>query len=233
MPERRPKRRGDSPRRTSAQRRHQKGAEKAARDTKTVGTEFFIIAALTAVGSITFWTADNPLESGVFFAIALSFTQFLDGACWAIAEEAGSEAPKYVAWVLDTVAVGSFFGVGLLSRKRLKWAFWTGVVLYSLDAALAGIIIVIAGAEAFMPLALHGVILFFILKRWRESGAFFDRAAAIEVFGDDLDDAPRRRTRSSEEFDDADDDIDDNEEDEDDEALSPRERIRRRRQDRR
>lgn len=103
---------------------------------------FWWIAGLSLVNSVILHAGGTTS-----FVIGLGFTQFADGFF---------HSTKPAAFVVDAIALGFFFGVGWFASKGHVWAFVTGIVLYVLDAVIYYFF------EDWMPLAFHGLALFFM-----------------------------------------------------------------------
>lgn len=91
---------------------------------------FFWIAGLSLINSAILFTGS---EWG--FIIGLGITQIIDAIGLAIAEEMGV-AGKIIAFIFDIVAAGVFVLFGVFARKRYKWAFVVGMVLYAMDGLI-------------------------------------------------------------------------------------------------
>lgn len=95
---------------------------------------FFWIAGLSLINSII------DLMGGRWtFLIGLGITQLIDGISVAIAEEIGANwvmIVKIIAFVVDMGIAGIFVVFGILARRRHKWAFIIGMVLYALDGLI-------------------------------------------------------------------------------------------------
>jgi hypothetical protein len=101
---------------------------------KGSANNFFWIAGLSLVNSIV------PLVGGHWsFFIGLGITQFIDGVSIAIAQDLegnGATIVRAIAFVIDLGIAGIFALFGLFARKRYKWAFVIGMVLYALDGLI-------------------------------------------------------------------------------------------------
>jgi len=91
---------------------------------------FFWIAGLSLINSVILLAGS---EWG--FIIGLGITQIIDAIGLLIAEEVGI-AGKIIAFIFDIVAAGIFVLFGVFARKRHKWAFVTGMVLYAVDGLI-------------------------------------------------------------------------------------------------
>ncbi|MBD3258387.1 hypothetical protein GF377_08125 [candidate division GN15 bacterium] len=87
---------------------------------------FFWIAGLSVVNSII-----ALIDLGIVFPVGLGITQIIDG--FALAIGSGSQI---VALGFGLVAASIFVFFGVMARKRLTWAFITGMILYAADALL-------------------------------------------------------------------------------------------------
>ena len=91
---------------------------------------FFWIAGLSLVNSAILLSGS---EWG--FIIGLGITQIIDAFGLAIAEEVGL-AGKIIAFVFDVFAAGIFVLFGIFAKKKHKWAFIVGMILYALDGLI-------------------------------------------------------------------------------------------------
>ena len=116
---------------------------------------FFWIAGLSVINSLIVM-----LGGRWNFFIGLGITQVIDGIAMAIANEIRSEigaVVKAIAFSVDIGIAGVFVLFGVLARRRHKWGFIVGLVLYTLD----GLIFAIVGdplSLGFHVLALIGLI---------------------------------------------------------------------------
>jgi hypothetical protein len=88
---------------------------------------FFIIAILSIVNSIVFYT-----DGSIYFIFGLGITQFIDGFFYAFSDYFGN-LTMIVSVLLNAGLVGLFIYIGLMARKFKNWAFITGMILYGLD----------------------------------------------------------------------------------------------------
>ncbi|MFC1738991.1 hypothetical protein ACFL1G_08090 [Planctomycetota bacterium] len=89
------------------------------------------------------------------FIIGLGITQIIDAIGLLIAEEIGI-AGKIIAGVFDIIAAGIVVLFGVFARKRYKWAFIVGMIVYALD----GMIFLLV--KDFLSIAFHIFALFCI-----------------------------------------------------------------------
>lgn len=90
------------------------------------------------------------------FLIGLGIVQLIEGLF-----QEPSPLVRGLGVVLNLVAAGLFFWLGLQARKRARWAFMTGFILYFLDS----LIFLVLGE--FASLGFHGLALFMILGGYR------------------------------------------------------------------
>jgi hypothetical protein len=105
---------------------------------------FWWIAGLSVVNTIMLHSG-----SDVSFVVGLGFTLLAD----VIFREY-----QIVAFAIDAVALGFFFGIGWFAGKGRFWAFVVGMVAYTLDA---GIYLLF---QDWMSLAFHGLALFGLFR---------------------------------------------------------------------
>lgn len=109
---------------------------------------FYWIAGLSVVNSVIML-----FEGQWSFIIGLGITQAVDG----IMREVGGSAP-IVGFVIDLVVAGIFALFGVLAHRRHTWAFWVGMLLYTLD----GLLFVLVGD---LPgIGFHALALYFIFN---------------------------------------------------------------------
>jgi hypothetical protein len=112
--------------------------------------------------------------------IGLGLTQLIDALAALLAEEVGSGAGtrvKIVAFLLDAVIAGIVAGFGVFARKRLRWAFIIGMILYALD----GLIFLWVGD--YLSIGFH---LFALYGLYRGVNALGHLAALEQVEGETM-----------------------------------------------
>jgi hypothetical protein len=120
---------------------------------------FFWIAGLSLLNSIVF-----RMDGTINFLFGLGATQLVDGINRAIIEEGLFENANMLSglsMVIILVLSGLFVIFGLLTRKKKKWAFFVGTILYVLD----GLILVLI--QDYISAAFHGYILFSLIRGWK------------------------------------------------------------------
>lgn len=105
---------------------------------------FWWIAGLSVVNTVMIHSGSDRN-----FVIGLGFTLMADAVF---------KGYKVIAFSIDAVALGTFFGLGYFSRKGHLWAFVTGVVLYALDA------LIYVAFQDWMSVAFHGLALFYLFR---------------------------------------------------------------------
>jgi hypothetical protein len=95
-------------------------------DIQKAANWFFWIAGLSLVNSLMHY-----ISAGTYFVVGLGITQIVDGIISAI-----MSGPSWIALVPNLLITGFFVYIGYSSRKYSKWAFLTGVLIYTLDALL-------------------------------------------------------------------------------------------------
>ncbi len=109
---------------------------------------FYWIAGLSLINSVAQLAGSNWR-----FIVGLGITQIVDY----IASRAGTIG-TVAALVIDVFAAGVFVLFGLFARKRQRWAFLVGMVLYGLDGLL-----LLLGPD-FLGLAFHAFALYQIFR---------------------------------------------------------------------
>jgi hypothetical protein len=119
---------------------------------------FFWIAGLSLINSVLLLAG-----SKWGFIIGLGITRIIDEIGLVIAEKIGI-AGKIIALIFDIIAAGVFVLFGVFARKRYKWAFITGMVLYALD----GMIFLLV--QDFLSVGFHVFALFCIFGGFKSLG---------------------------------------------------------------
>ena len=113
---------------------------------------FYWIAGLSLLNSLIFLFGGN-----MSFVVGLGITQVVDGIVSVIANEFGGTVAT-VAHLLGmggNVLITAIFVVfGVLARKKHRWAFIVGMVLYALD------ILILMWAKDFYSILFHAIALF-------------------------------------------------------------------------
>ena len=105
---------------------------------------FWWIAGLSLVN-----IAMSQSGTNVNFVIGLGITVLAD-AIFA--------ANKIVGFAIDAVVIGFFVVIGFKAQQARLWAFTLGMVVYALDA------MIYLYAQDWMPVAFHGLALYFMFK---------------------------------------------------------------------
>jgi hypothetical protein len=117
---------------------------------------FFWIAGLSMLNSIVF-----RMEGSVNFLFGLGVTQIVDIMSRIYVEEGLIENTNMVSgisMVLILLISGLYVIFGLLTRKKKKWAFFVGTILYLFD----GFILVLI--QDYISAAFHAYILFSLFR---------------------------------------------------------------------
>ncbi len=94
------------------------------------GTGWFLwIAALSLVNSAAVLSG-----STWNFLIGLGMTQVVDGFAQGMVQAGAPPALRFVAFGIDLVIAGLFFGAGLLARRGRAGVCLAGMIVYGLDA---------------------------------------------------------------------------------------------------
>jgi hypothetical protein len=105
-----------------------------------------------------FWWIAGLSVINVIMSMSQSKENFVVGlGITALADALFAQA-RPVAFTLDAVAIGFFVAMGHLARRGVRWAFVAGAAVYTLDGLLYLL------ARAWMPVAFHALVLFFILR---------------------------------------------------------------------
>ena len=103
---------------------------------------FWWIAGLSLVNVVMFQTGSKGS-----FVVGLGITALSDVLF------ANS---KSVGFAIDAIAIGFFLWMGSQASRGKLWAFYVGLVVYSLDA------LIYLNVQDWMPVAFHGLAIFFI-----------------------------------------------------------------------
>jgi hypothetical protein len=118
------------------------------RQLKSAANWFFAIAGLSVVNSLVL------LLGGSFnFIVGLGITQLTS----ALAHNLGPIG-KSIAFVISVIAASVFVIFGVLARKRHKWAFVVGMILYACDGLLFLLV------SDWIGIAFHLYVLYRIYK---------------------------------------------------------------------
>jgi hypothetical protein len=128
---------------------------------------FFWIAALSIINSIV---ALSGSQWG--FIVGLGITRVIDAIAFAAAAESGSEGTiKLIAFGINLVIAGFVAVWGYLARKRHRWAYVTGMVLYGLDGAI------FVFAQDYLSVGFHAFVLFQLFRGYQACGQVNEMAA--------------------------------------------------------
>jgi hypothetical protein len=109
---------------------------------------FFFIAGLSVINSLILL-----LGGGFNFIVGLGITQVIS----ALARELGT-IWKSIAFVISVIAASFFALFGALARKRHRWAFVVGMILYAFDGLLFLLV------QDWLSIAFHLFALYGIYK---------------------------------------------------------------------
>ncbi|MCD4673423.1 MAG: hypothetical protein K8R77_12235 [Anaerolineaceae bacterium] len=121
---------------------------------------FFWIAGLSVVNSILFRVRDGNLN----FMFGLGFTQIVDAVGAMIVDQAlyhNANVVYGLSMVLVLLISGLFAALGILARKRKKWAFIVGITLYLIDGAILLL------AEDYISAAFHVYVLISLFRGYK------------------------------------------------------------------
>jgi len=126
---------------------------------------FFIIAGLSIVNSITL------LSGGEFnFVFGLVITQIINGFARGL-----GPAGRSIAGILSVVIACVFFLFGFLARRRHKWAFVVGMILYASDGLLSVFV------RDWISIAIHLFALYGIYRGLRALSSLDKLAAEMNT----------------------------------------------------
>lgn len=91
-------------------------------------------------------------------AMSGSQTSFVMGLAMTAVIDALFSEMRIVAFAIDAVVLAFFVFVGMQAVRGRLWAFYLGIVVYAIDA-----LIYLAFGD-WMPVAFHGLALFFIAR---------------------------------------------------------------------
>ena len=113
---------------------------------------FYWIAGLSLLNSLIFLFGGN-----MSFVVGLGATQAVDGIVSVIAGEFGGTVAivaRLLGMGLNVLIAGIFVVFGVLARKKHRWAFIVGMVLYALD------VLILIWAKDFYSILFHALALF-------------------------------------------------------------------------
>lgn len=87
---------------------------------------FYWIAGLSIINTVIYLIGSNWS-----FIVGLGVTQLIDGFA-----HGASMSGKVIAFILDVVVAGIYVLFGILTKRRHKWAFIVGMILYAVDALI-------------------------------------------------------------------------------------------------
>lgn len=111
---------------------------------QSAGRWFYWIVGLSVINTIMSMSGSN--------------TSFVMGLAMTAVSDALFSDTKVVAFVIDAIVLAFFAFVGMQAVRGRLWAFYLGVVVYAIDA-----LIYLAFGD-WMPVAFHGLALFFIAR---------------------------------------------------------------------
>jgi len=103
------------------------------------------------------WIAGLSLVNIVMFQSG-SQTSFVMGLGITTISDVVFAGNRLVGFAIDAIALGFFVWAGFQAQRARLWAFYLGVTVYVLDA------LIYAYAQDWMPVAFHGLAIFFIVK---------------------------------------------------------------------
>lgn len=139
-----------SDRAVEAQNRQAAAAE-STRRMKNGANNFYWIAGLSVINSFVL-----EFGGGAYFVVGLAITLIVDGIFIGMAEAIpeASLVVKVVGLAISIFIAGIFALFGLFGNRGKRWAFITGIVLYSLDSLLMLVF------QEWLGLAFHALFLF-------------------------------------------------------------------------
>ena len=115
---------------------------------------FFWVAGLSAVNGLLLWFAADRM-----LLVGLGASLFLHHFGRGVSDGVGSTTLiPAITIALEVLIIGFFILCGFLARRAWLSAIFIGVAAYALDAAL------LAYLQVWLAVALHAVVLFFILR---------------------------------------------------------------------
>ncbi len=141
---------------------------------------FYWIAGLSVLNTLVF-----IFGGGITFVVGLGITQLVDGFAGGAAHYSPANALLFrgIGLLVSAAISGVFVFFGIFAAKEHKWAFITGMVLYSLDAFLM---------LAFKEYLGFGFHLFFLwllyggLRALNQMNKSFPRAVSQSPFPKDI-----------------------------------------------
>lgn len=128
---------------------------------QSAGRWFWWIAGLSLVNTVLIHSG-----SSTSFVVGLGMTMIVDVAL---------ASQKLLAISIDALVVGFFVFVGLFAARGKAWAFYLGLVVYGLDA------LIYAKFSDWMPVAFHGLAIFFIVRGLTRLRAVAPEAGGAQI----------------------------------------------------
>ena len=91
----------------------------------------YAIAALSLINTVI-----SLMQVGFRFSVGLGITSFLDALVSETSKHPGMGIASAICLPITFVIIGLYVALGYCASKAMKWAFITGLVLYSLDSVL-------------------------------------------------------------------------------------------------
>ena len=105
-----------------------------------------------------FWWVAGLSLINIIMTQSGSDTSFVMGLGFTAVSDAIFESNKAIGFVIDALALGFFFFLGLQGMRGKLWAFYLGISVYVLDA------LIYVFVQDWMPVAFHALAIFFIAK---------------------------------------------------------------------
>ena len=116
-----------------------------------------VLPAVRSAARWFWWIAGLSVVNIVMFQTG-SDTNFVMGLGITAVSDVVFANSKAIGFVIDAVALGFFVLVGLKAQRGSLWAFYLGTAVYVLDA------LIYAYFQDWMPVAFHGLAIYFIAK---------------------------------------------------------------------
>ncbi|MFT3805450.1 hypothetical protein [Arenimonas sp.] len=113
--------------------------------------------AVQSAGRWFYWIVGLSVINTIM-SMSGSTTSFVMGLAMTAVSDALFSEMKIIAFAIDAVVLAFFAFVGMQAVRGRLWAFYLGIVVYAIDA-----LIYLAFGD-WMPVAFHGLALFFIAR---------------------------------------------------------------------
>ncbi len=118
------------------------------------GANWFLwIAGLSIINSVLVRTGSHTQ-----FIVGLGASQAADGIGQVMAKQGNAPAGAVFSAVVSVFMVAIFVLFGIFARRRARWAFYVGMIVYAVDALIFLLV------RDMLGLGFHALVLYFLYK---------------------------------------------------------------------